>query len=133
MKVSKARSWSECIAVNTKLKTIFKWLNVLSSSHFFISDTLKEARILISIVVVFIFCQSFTIVADAYEAFTCSYEKMRKSMCPSNPTIENIIDFSHFLLTINSSINFALYVIHDKTFKEAIVKVTKMYIICIVY
>ena len=100
---------------------------------FFIPDTLKEARILISIVVVFIFCQSFTIVADAYEAFTCSYEKMRKSMCPSNPTIENIIDFSHFLLTINSSINFALYVIHDKTFKEAIVKVTKMYIICIVY
>ena len=99
----------------------------------FILDTLKEARILISIVVVFIFCQSFTIVADAYEAFTCSYEKMRKSMCPSNPTIENIIDFSHFLLTINSSINFALYVLHDKTFKEAIVKVSKMYIVSIVY
>ena len=99
----------------------------------FILDTLKEARILISIVVVFIFCQSFTIVADAYEAFTCSYEKMRKSMCPSNPTIENIIDFSHFLLTINSSINFALYVLHDKTFKEAIVKVSKIYIVSIVY
>ena len=87
------------------------------------TGTLREARILISIVAVFIFCQSFTIVADAYEAFTCPYEKMRRSMCPSNPTIENIIDFSHFALTINSSINFALYVIHEKTFKEAIVKV----------
>jgi len=89
----------------------------------FFSGTLKEARILISIVVVFIFCQSFTIVADAYEAFTCSSEAMSHSMCPSNPTIENIIDVSHFLLTINSSINFLLYVMHEKTFKEAIIKV----------
>ena len=88
-----------------------------------ISGTLREAKILISIVVVFIFCQSFTIVADAYEAFTCTYEKMRLSMCDSNETIENIIDFSHFLLTVNSSINFALYVIHEKTFKEALIKV----------
>jgi len=54
--------------------------------------TLKEARILISIVAIFIFCQSFTIVADAYEAFTCSFENMSQSRCPSNPTIENIID-----------------------------------------
>ena len=93
-------------------------------SHRTFLGTLKEARILVSIVAVFIFCQSFTIVADAYEAFTCSFEDMSKSMCPSNPTIENIIDISHFLLTINSSINFALYVIHEKTFKEAIIKVT---------
>ena len=94
--------------------------------YFNVSGTLKEARILISIVAIFIFCQSFTIVADAYEAFTCSFENMSQSRCPSNPTIENIIDVSHFLVTINSSINFLLYVLHEKTFKEAIVKVNSL-------
>ena len=87
------------------------------------AGTVREARILISIVVVFIFCQSFKIVADAYEAFTCSYENMRRSNCGTNQIIESIIDLSHFLLALNSSINFVLYVIHEETFRKTVLKV----------
>ena len=72
---------------------------------------------------VFVFCQSFPIVADAYEVITCPYEKMRKSMCDTNPTIENIIDLSHLLLAINSSVNFVFYVKYEETFKQAFFQV----------
>ena len=99
-------------------------MNNPNHTSYIIDDGHREAKILISIVVVFVVCQSFTIVADIYEAVICIQQNVKRSMCLSNDHIENIIDISHFLLSINSSINFALYVIHEKTFKEAIIKVT---------
>ena len=87
----------------------------------------REAKILISIVVVFVVCQSFTIVADIYEVVTCSYENMKLAMCSSTDHIENIIDIAHFMLSFNSSINFLLYAIHDKMFRDAFVKVNMHY------
>ena len=89
----------------------------------FIGNDHREAKVLISIVVVFVVCQSFTIVADIYEAVICSQQNVKQSMCLSNDHIENIIDIAHFMLSFNSSINFLLYVIHDKVFRDAFVKV----------
>ena len=82
----------------------------------------REAKILMSIVVVFVVCQSFTIVADTYEAVSCIHQNI--NICRSNDHIENIIDIAHFMLSFNSSINFLLYVIHDKIFRDAFLKVT---------
>ena len=68
-------------------------------------------------------CQSFTIVADIYEAVICIQQNVKQSMCTSNDHIENIIDIAHFMLSINSSINFLLYAAQDKIFRDALVKV----------
>ena len=90
--------------------------------HMILGDDYREARILMSIVVVFVVCQSFTIVADCYEALSCINQNA--DVCLSNDHIENIIDISHFMLSINSSVNFLLYVIHAKVFRDAFIKVT---------
>lgn len=39
----------------------------------------------------------------------------------STQTIEAIIDISHLMLTINSSVNFFIYIIHRGQFRESIV------------
>ena len=89
----------------------------------FLGDDYKAAKILISIVFVFVVCQSFTIVADIYEAVICIQQNVEQSMCISNDHIENIIDISHFMLSINSSVNFLLYAAQDEMFRNALLKV----------
>ena len=81
---------------------------------------------------VFVICQSFTIVADVYEALHCVSQDEKYSACYSNDHIENIIDIAHFMLSINSSINFLLYVIHDKIFRDALIKVRRLHIYIVV-
>ena len=75
---------------------------------------------------VFVVCQSFTIVADIYEVVTCSYEEIKSSLCSSTDHIENIIDIAHFMLSFNASVNFLLYAIHDQMFRDAFVKVSML-------
>ena len=89
--------------------------------HLILADDHREAKILMSIVVVFVVCQSFTIVADCYEALSCINQNA--DVCLSNDHIENIIDISHFMLSVNSSVNFLLYVVHAKIFRDALIKV----------
>ena len=90
----------------------------------FTGNDQRKTNILLPIVVVFVVCQSFTIVADVYEAVSCTEQNKTQSLCLSNTHIENIIDIAHFMLSFNSSINFLLYVIHDRTFRETFVKVS---------
>ena len=70
------------------------------------------------VVVVFIICQSCKIIPDLYEVIICSQGGDR---CMSTQTIEAIIDISHLMLTINSSVNFFIYIIHRGQFRESIV------------
>ena len=86
----------------------------------------RQTKILISIVVVFIVCQSLTIVADIYEAVSCSHLYMNGKICISNDYIENIIDIAHFALSLNSSINFLFYVAYDPNFRNSFIKVMKI-------
>ena len=92
----------------------------------------REAKILTSVVLVFVTCQSFTIVADVYEGIICSQQNLKHSMCISNDHIENIIDISHFMISVNSSINFLLYAYHDSIFRKTLAKVRLFhFVICI--
>ena len=97
--------------------------SIIKAKNSLSGDDHREAKILISIVVVFVVCQSFTIVADIYEAVICIQQNVKQSMCTSNDHIENIIDIAHFMLSINSSINFLLYAAQDKIFRDALIKV----------
>ena len=84
----------------------------------------RQTKILISIVIVFIVCQSLTIVADIYEAVSCNHLQMDGKFCLSNDHIENIIDIAHFALSFNSSVNFLFYVVYDPNFRMSLIKVT---------
>ena len=70
------------------------------------------------VVLVFIVCQSFKIIPDLYEVIFCS---QGGEECMSTAWIEGIIDLSHFMLTVNSSVNFFIYIIHRGQFRESIV------------
>ena len=72
------------------------------------------------VVLVFIFCQSFPVVADVYE-FTCYLTNSRP--CKANDHIERFIDVAHLMLAINSSINFVFYMVHIQKFQESFIKV----------
>ena len=94
------------------------------------SDPVKEeeidlAYILISVVSIFIVCQSIKIIPDIYEAFTCSHKK--REGCEGNWTIEYIIDSSHCFLAINSSVNFFIYILRGGKFRDIILQVTFSY------
>ena len=108
--------------VQKEWKSSFNW----SYKLHILGDDYRAAKILISIVVVFVVCQSFTIVADIYEAVICIQQNVEQSMCISNDHIENIIDISHFMLSINSSVNFLLYAAQDDMFRNALFKVKNM-------
>ena len=91
--------------------------------YVYIGNDNREAKMLTSVVLVFVICQSFTIVADVYEGVICSQQNLKHSMCFSNDVIENIIDISHFMISVNSSVNFLLYAYHDSMFRKALAKV----------
>ena len=74
------------------------------------------------------FCQSFPIVANVYE-LVCTLKQDSSNnkepiACLANEHIENLIDVGHFMLALNSSINFIFYMIYMKKFKEQFLKVS---------
>jgi len=80
----------------------------------------QQTRILWGMVLVFIFCQSFTIVADIYELFCTIFPSAgATTFCQSNIHIENFIDVAHFMIAVNSSVNFIFYMVNIKEFREA--------------
>ena len=117
--------------VQRKLKTIFK-TNLLYdiTSHVCFCTNLsmlliserssRQTRILMGVVLVFIFCQSFTLVADLYE-FNCCFG--HSEICQSNLHIERFIDVAHLVLAINSTTNFVFYMVHIKGFRNSFLKV----------
>jgi hypothetical protein len=76
------------------------------------------------VVVVFIFCQSFTIVPDLYEVLVCptNDDGGPSEQCMSSPFIEAIIDLSHLMLAVNSSVNFFIYILHGGQFRQSVVE-----------
>ena len=87
---------------------------------------MQQLRILKGMVAVFVFCQCFTIVADVYELIcTIGMSGPERTRCPYNIHIENLINIAHFMLSINSSINFIFYMININGFKTSFIKVRK--------
>ena len=83
------------------------------------------------LVVVFVCCQCFTMVSDVFELL-CTIHSLRdiqaendeESKCKINFThINNLISFGHFMLAVNSTVNFVFYMIYIKDFRKAFLKV----------
>ena len=85
---------------------------------------MQQLRILKGMVAVFVFCQCFTIVADLYELIcTIGVREPEGTRCKSNIHIENLINVAHFLLSINSSINFIFYMMNINGFQKSFLNV----------
>ena len=76
-------------------------------------------------VAVFVLCQCFTIGADAYELIcTIGGSMTGRTMCTANIHIENVINFSHFMLAVNSSVNFIFYMMNIEGFRKEFMNVS---------
>ena len=80
-----------------------------------------QTKILTWMVLVFVFCQCFTIVADSYDMICVL--ALSATNCPPNIHIDNLIQIGHFMLAVNSSVNFIFYMIHIEKFREAFIQV----------
>lgn len=87
-------------------------------------EEIDLAGILISVVSIFIACQSVKLVPDLYEMFTCTLRGLRqdRGTCPGDPTIEYFIDISHFALALNSAANFFIYILKGGRFRDVILQ-----------
>ena len=79
-----------------------------------------QTKILTWMVIVFVFCQCFTIIPDIYD-FICVVFSF--SCVPQNIHIDNLIYMGHFMLALNSSVNFIFYILHIKAFRKQFVQV----------
>ena len=79
-----------------------------------------QTKILTWMVIVFVFCQCFTIIADISETIC---EVFFVSCVPPNIHIHNLIYMGHFMLALNSSVNFIFYILHIKAFRKQFVQV----------
>ena len=79
-----------------------------------------QTKILTWMVIVFVFCQCFTIIADSSETIC---EVFFSSCVPPNIHIHNLIYMGHFMLALNSSVNFIFYILHIKAFRKQFVQV----------
>ena len=76
------------------------------------------------LVVVFVLCQSFTMVTDVFELFcTLSRSQNSGSKCLIPKQINNLISCGHFMLAVNSTVNFVFYMIYIKEFRDSFLKV----------
>ena len=100
-------------------------LNPEAAQHYESEMTAKQRReanlgiVLILISILFIVCQSVKIFPDIYEVLFCrigSSGHNAEGHCKNNATIDIIIDVSHLMLAINSSVNVIIYTLRGKYF-----------------
>ena len=87
------------------------------------SKVCQQTKILFGMVITFVFCQFFPIVGDAYELICLLEGNSTEGICESNIHIENCINFGHFMLMVNSSVNFIFYMTNIAKFRQEFLKV----------
>ena len=70
----------------------------------------------------YIFCQSFKVIPDIFEAFACKPFHYELGGCPFRLTqiVNAIVDISHLFLIVNSSVNVVLYIVYGERFHESL-------------
>ena len=83
----------------------------------------QQMKILLGMAGIFVFCQFFPIVGDFHELICTVGGHAVDGICAFNIHIENCIIFSHFMLMVNSSVNFVFYMTNIAQFREGVLKV----------
>ena len=127
--VSYKRSVLTMIEIGYKYISLSNFSKIVVHSKFLGSnDNTRQSKILLSIIVMFVFCQCFTIIPDIYElnCFLSTENILPKLFRFYDDDHQcqyytyHLIEISHLMLAVNSSINFIFYTIHSKLFRENI-------------
>ena len=126
----------EAILIQRNTGDKFKYLNYRSFKYlhfielklcvylFYIERNInQESRVLLVMAVLFVICEFFPLVGDVYELICTLKGYSADGACPYNVYIENCIHFGHFMLTLNSSVNFIFYMMNIVKFRQGFVKV----------
>ena len=83
---------------------------------------LTVTKILLARSFLYIFCQSFKVIPDIFEAFACKPFHYELGGCPFRLTqiVNAIVDISHLFLIVNSSVNVVLYIVYGERFHESL-------------
>lgn len=84
----------------------------------------KEMTItLVAISLIFVICQSIKLVPDIYELAVCDHFKLHKNgydpTCQNTFTIDVFIRLGKLFSCINSAVNFLIYIVVSKKFRNA--------------
>ena len=90
----------------------------------------REMKILMALAITFIVCQFFPIIGDVNELICTLRETSTNGVRAFNMHIENCIVFANFMLILNSSVNFAFYMTSIVEFRQGLLKVNQLYIVC---
>ena len=88
----------------------------------------REMKILLALAIIFVVCQFFPIIGDVYKLVGTIRGTSTNGIRAFNMHIENCIAFANFMLILNSSANFAFYMMNIVEFRQGLLKVNQIYI-----
>ena len=93
----------------------------------------REMTILLGLAIVFVVCQFLPIVGDVHTLIGTLGGYSIDGVRPFNMHIENCITVGHFMLMVNSSVNFVFYMVNTDEYRQEFFRVNLTYFICLMY
>ena len=84
-------------------------------------------KILLGLAIAFVFCQFLPIVGDVHTLIGTLGGYSIDGVRPYNMHIENIITVGHFMLMVNSSVNFFFYMANTVEYRQEFLRVSLTY------
>ena len=80
----------------------------------------KLGTLLLSISLLFIFCQSFKMIPDIYELIFCPpTQSEEQPICETTPFVDTCVSLSHLFVCGNSALNWIVYLLAGEKFRSA--------------
>ena len=80
----------------------------------------KLGTLLLSISLLFIFCQSFKMIPDIYELIFCPPSQSEdQPVCETTPFVDTCVSLSHLFVCGNSALNWIVYLLAGEKFRSA--------------
>ena len=84
----------------------------------FLEEQNKLGILLVSISVLFVFCQSFKMIPDIYELWYCPPVQGQDHLCKTTPSIRACVSLSHLLVCVKSAVNWIIYLLAGEKFRR---------------
>ena len=89
----------------------------------------REMTILLGLAIVFVVCQFLPIVGDVHTLIGTLGGYSIDGIRPFNMHIENCITVGHFMLILNSSVNFVFYMVNTDEYRQEFFRVSLTYVL----
>ena len=89
----------------------------------------REMTILLGLAIAFVICQFLPIVGDVHTLIGTLGGSSIDGIRPFNMHIENCITVGHFMLMLNSSVNFVFYMANTDEYRQEFFRVSLTYVL----